>query len=104
MMANSSSGEFNSIEIENWNEVEGCEGEAGSGNGVEGVYGEKGMQVLIGMKDKCGADEERQLNKKLIVGVVVGVGGLVIGIVVIAIIVVTVLMYIRQRKGTMFDE
>eukprot|EP01088_Endostelium_zonatum_P017988 TRINITY_DN5580_c0_g4_i1.p1 TRINITY_DN5580_c0_g4~~TRINITY_DN5580_c0_g4_i1.p1 ORF type:complete len:497 (+),score=60.72 TRINITY_DN5580_c0_g4_i1:132-1622(+) len=77
--------------------VVGDNGEETRCRGV-GNYGTKSLQVVLGACEGKGGDEGG-VNKALVIGLVVGIGGLLI-LVVVALIVVSVVVFFIRNKQT----
>ena len=92
-------GEFDNITIQvgsmQSEGFEGCQATSQS------VYGEKSLDLLISVSN-CGKEQDGGVNNKLVIGLVVGVGGCAIIVVVAGIVigVVAVAYYHRSRKVT----
>ena len=90
-------GEFDNITIQvgsmQSEGFEGCQATSQS------VYGEKSLHLIVSVSN-CGKEQDGGINNKLVIGLVVGVGGCAIIVVVAGVVigVVVVLDYHRSRK------
>eukprot|EP01088_Endostelium_zonatum_P002099 TRINITY_DN1252_c0_g1_i1.p1 TRINITY_DN1252_c0_g1~~TRINITY_DN1252_c0_g1_i1.p1 ORF type:complete len:362 (-),score=47.33 TRINITY_DN1252_c0_g1_i1:49-1104(-) len=92
---NNATGEFNSVQIDNLNLAPN---ECGTATSTP-VYGGNSLQMLV-TPSRCDTEKDEEVNRGLIIGLVVGVGGFLILLLVVVSVVIGISIFVRRRKVT----